>query len=248
MIDLSESGKGYAHLEGNIEVDPKGLISIKDSVVKEYCSRCGNSKLCETRVKKYNNRVYFTLWKEMKEKSVKDEKERAERMKVEFAQKKAESLKRLSEIQKIDIPEVKEKSMSLEEWLDLMGRTEIEYKIIEKNKIQAVTRKLVRYIVVNNLNTTEAQQVYDVVMKYSVVKPKYLNMSYFTNAEGVEERILEQLKEGGIPSLTISKKELKKLQEDREARRKPVNMSEASKQRKELVERIKLGEAGVLEI
>lgn len=58
-----------------------------------------------------------------------------------------------------------------------------------------ITSKILKYILDNNLNTQDAQELYDSVKKHSIIKPFEIEVKYITNEKGVEERIKQKLKE-----------------------------------------------------
>lgn len=242
MIDLTDGGKTYSHLSDNIESDKRGLIYIKEITVKEYCVKCKNRKMCESRVKKYNNIIFKGMMDEARIKRKWEEVREIQRRKIEVNILREKSLKRLAEIGKIDIPDKIVEPKVVDE-----SKLLAEKIAVDRKKRSLVTRRMVKFIVDHHLCTEDAELVYQSVKRYSTVQPHDIEVKYFTNERGVEERIWEEMEKGQIPTLSITRKEQKKIDEALEVVRKPKVVSESNEARKELVRKIELGEVGVLE-
>lgn len=75
----------------------------------------------------------------------------------------------------------------------------------ETMKRAEVTKQFIHYISKMRFSTQEAEELYQQVKRFSIVKPLEINVSYMTNNEGAEARIIEKLESLGrnIPKIKV---------------------------------------------
>lgn len=194
--------------------------------------RCANMGKCDLYLKEYNKAKREYLIEHSKIESVK------------YQQKNVIYLYPpiTTEIPKIEEP--KEEPITLEQHIKNVEIADIEYRKLEKKNKSLVTKKLIKFIVKNNLCTEDAELVYQQVKRISITKPHEIEIKYFTNSKGVEERVrglLEKLESEG------KKVEIVKL-----AKKKwdftPKIVKPVNTHRKELMDKIRTGNIEVITI
>jgi hypothetical protein len=232
MIGLSDGINGehtYPHLEESVEVISNGLLKIRESVVKEYCIRCKAQVNCAERIKKYNNMIYAEMWKMNKEAKELEAKRFAEKLARELPLRKAESLKKLENVVKVDVPDTVVKIRAVDK-----ERNELENDQLAVKQRTMVTTKFIGYAMKKKLYTDEAEKLYSSVKMDSIVRPNKVSVVNFTNNKEIEMMIRDKLDSGEkIPTLTMSKtvsrsvakKELEEKEAQREAIKKSIKRS-----------------------
>ena len=232
MLSLSEGVNGefkYPHLEESVEVISNGLLKIRESVVKEYCMRCKAQVNCAERVKKYNNTIYAEMWKMNKEAKELEAKLFAERLEKELPLRKAESIKKLESIVKVDVPDTVVKIRAVDKERSELGNDQLAVK-----ERTATTMKFIGHVMKKKLYTDEAEKLYNSVKMDSIVRPNKVSVVNFTNNKEIEMMIRDKLDSGEkIPTLTMSKtvsrsvakKELEEKEAQREAIKKSIKRS-----------------------